>query len=204
MMHEITKLPYEVFPILVSFVHDLDPDETVPGSPSVTCINNKTGLDSKAEIVQSNVLTGTTDVKVVIKGGTLNEVHKITVRLTTDITNVYEKDVFVSIESKRRNGVDDLIFKQVAEEFVISNDFGEDFESGDFPVSHSVVATALKDSTDKTSTIISGSAIIGSRILMGLANGVGVSGEYYELSFRCATTFGYKYERLVNMMLKDI
>ncbi|MEO2054686.1 MAG: hypothetical protein ABGX83_05245 [Nitrospira sp.] len=203
MTHEITKLPYEVFPLLVSFVHDLDPDESVLGAPVVTCVNHKSGVDSKAQIIQSEAPAGKTDVKVVIKGGVLDEIHKVTVQLTTDITNVYEKDVFVLVQAKRRVG-EDLIFKQVSEEFVISNDFAEDFESGDFNISHSVVATALKDGTDKTSTIISGSAIIGSKILMGLANGVGVNGEYYELSFRSATTFGYKYERLVNMMLKDI
>lgn len=203
MTHEITKLPYEKFPLLVSFVHDLDTDETVLGSPVVTCVNNKTGVDSKTQIVVSDALSGKTDVKVVIKAGVLEEVHKITVQLTTDIGNAYEKEVFVLIQARRRVG-EDLIFKQVAEEFIISNDFSEDFETGDFIVTRTVVATALKDGLDKTATIISGSAIDGSKVRMALAKDAGISGEYYELSFRCVTTFGYKYERLVNMMLKDI
>lgn len=202
MSHELTKLPFEKFPLLFSFAHELVDDELmILPSPEVTCVNIKTGADTKGQIIDSNVLSGARDVKVVVKAGVLGEIHKITVKINTNLDNFLEKEVFVSIRKAIKVPA---FFKQPSEEFSIANEFTDDVELGDTVSTLVVAATKLDDGSNQTSVVIKGSGIDVHCAHMHLGVMAGRAGEYFELSFQIVTALGFKYEKLVNMVLVEV
>lgn len=200
MMNRLSKLPYEEFPRTFTFAQEMVADETII-LRSVVCVNLATGADTKAAIVSAETTSGT-KIILNLKGGVLGEIHKITVKIQTSLDNFLETELLLEI----RRPDDDFFFKQMSEEFSIANNFADDLEAGDFIVTNTVSATKMQDNSDATAIIIKGSGLDVAKHETHLKLGVmsGQEGEYYELSIKVVTSLGWKYEKQLEMILRDL
>jgi len=193
-IREIAKTPYEEFPIYFTFGSRMQRAEML-ASYTLACANAVTGADTGTDIVDSDTLASG-KVKVVIKGGTNGEVHKITCLGTSDLGYDYETEIFVVIKSE----VSDYCEKQEADNINIRNDFTEDIESGDTVSTHAV--TSIKnDLTSSTAAIIDGSSIENPYIYVGFKGGG--DSDYHVISIKIVSANGYKYEKLLLLAIKE-
>lgn len=195
----LTKLPYEEFPRRFTFGQEMVADEEVI-LRTVTCVNLATGEDTKADIIYDEETDGTVII-IKIRRGVLGETHKITVKIQTSLDNVLEQELFLEIIRPDN----DIFPKQPSEEFSIANNFVDDLEEGDHIVSNVVAAIKLLDASDATDVVIKGSGLDVEKHETHLHLGVmsGVDGEVYDLSSRVVTFLGYKYEKIITMILED-
>lgn len=202
MIDIVFKLPYEEFPRYIDFAHDMVADETIINADTVvTCVNQETGLDSKTEIIASELLQGR-KIRVILKAGVLGQIHKITVKVHTNLDNILEKEVFLHI---RRDPTDnDYFFKQPAEEYSVGNDFVDDLEAGDSVSSHSVLATKQETGADATAAVIKGSGLDNHSVHLHVGVFATYSGEYHLLEMRIVTALGYKYAKQLTMITKEL
>jgi hypothetical protein len=95
-MAEFTKQPVEDFTIAIDFAGDLDVGETL-ASKVVTATELPPGSgDKTATIVVSSAIDEAL-VTVRVHGGEANHDYKITVKVTTSTTHVYEHDVTMNV-----------------------------------------------------------------------------------------------------------
>lgn len=195
----LSKLPYEEFPRRVTFGQEMVADEEII-LRTVTCVNLATGEDTKAAIIYDEATDGVI-VTIKIKGGVLGETHKITIRIQTSLDNFLEQEIFLEIGRPDN----DFFPKQPSEEFSIANNFADDLEDGDYIITDDVIATKLLDASDATAVVIKGSGLDVEKHETHLHLGVmsGIDGEVYDLSTRVATFLGYKYEKIITMILED-
>lgn len=202
-LDDISKLPYEKFPIYFRFSSDLVPDEEIIEEDTVvTCVNVETGESSKAEIVADEMLIGQ-EIQVILQDGVLGEAHKITTKVHTNLDNILEKEIIVYLR-KDPADTDPPVFKQPSEEYSIGNNFADELESGDSIVSHSTLATKQADGSDATATVIKGDGIADTQVHLHVGVFQGFDGEYYLLEMRIVTALGYKYSKQVTMILKEL
>lgn len=195
MIRGLAKTPYEKFPIYFNYGPKLQTTETL-ASYVLTCVNAITGVDSSADIIVSDSLTGG-KVKVVITGGVNGATHKISCLGTSDIGNDFDIDLYLIIDSDNY----DYHEKQVSDEFTIRNDFSDDFESGDTISTRTVTAVKQSDLSTSTSTVIQGSSIENPYIYAGVKGGA--NGDYHKVSIKIVSASGYKYEKLVMLSVKE-
>src|SRR3990167_8322195 len=178
------------------------PDETIINADTVvTCVNQETGADSKAEVITSELLQGR-KVRVILKAGVLGQIHKITAKVHTDLDNILEKEILLNI---RRDPTDsDYFFKQPSEEYSVGNDFADDLESVDSVSSQSVLATKQETGTDATAAVIKGSGLDGHSVHLHVGVFATYSGEYHLLEMRIVTALGYKYAKQLTMITKEL
>ena len=83
-MATYNKLPAEVFDIYKDFSAPLGSD-TIQSIVAVTSINERTGLDSTADIVATSPPPSISGSKVFywVKGGAVSEQHKVTITIAT-------------------------------------------------------------------------------------------------------------------------
>lgn len=201
-LDDISKLPYEKFPIYFRFSSDMAPDEEIIEEDTVfTCVNVETGEDTKAEVIASEELSGK-NIKVVLKDGVLGQAHKIETKVHTTLDNILEQELILYI---RRNPADqDKFEKQPSEEYSIGNNFADELEPGDSIVSHSTLATKLVDGSDATATVIKGDGLADTQVHLHVGVFASFNGEYHLLEMRVVTALGYKYAKQVTMITKEL
>lgn len=185
-MDIVQKKTYDKFPVDVHFSHNLVANETV-SSAIVTCINTETGVDSSSEIIHSTSTVGTMTVRVVIKAGINGDKHKITVKATTNLLNIYEKEFIVEIIDT----VDNVFAKQPSEIFIIAADF-TNMPITDTLATWSVTATKTSDGTASTGTVILADGLDGLKILIGIQ--AGTDGDEHLIATKVVTTLGYQFQ----------
>lgn len=202
-MDDISKLPYEKFPIYFRFSSDMVPDEEIIEADTVvTCVSLETGVDTKTKIVAGELLIGQ-QIRVIIQDGVLGEVHKITTKVHTTLDNVLEKEVILYIR-KDPADTDPPVFKQPSEEYSIGNNFADELESGDSIVSHSTLATKQENGSDATATVIKGDGLADTQVHLHVGVFQGNDFEYYLLEMRVVTALGYRYAKQVTLILNEL
>ncbi|NKE69902.1 hypothetical protein [Candidatus Manganitrophus noduliformans] len=175
-------------------------EEIIEEDTVVTCINVETGVDTKAEVISSEELSGQ-NIKVVLRDGVLGQAHKIETKIHTTLDNVLEQELILYI---RRNPVDqDRFEKQPSEEYSIGNNFADELEPGDSIVSHSTLATKEADGSDATATVIKGDGLADTQVHLHVGVFSSFDGEYHLLEMRVVTAMGYKYAKQVTMITKE-
>jgi hypothetical protein len=93
-MDRFLKQPSEKFTITVNFASVLT-DETI-SSYIITCTDLSDDSDSSSVIIDSDSNT-TNTVSIKVKAGLDGENHKITVKITTSDSNIFEEDILMKV-----------------------------------------------------------------------------------------------------------
>ena len=195
-MDNITKSPIEKFPIHFNFSTDFLEGELI-SYKALTCVNSATGVSSVASIIDSETINSP-DVDVVLKGGTEGEEHSIQCVITSNLGNVYQRDLLLVIATV----VTDSFNKQPTDRLLFDVDYSRRLEAGD-PVSSGVVlVTKESDGSDVSGTIVVLIEAITPRV--GVHVAAGSDGETYLLGVRGTTVAGYVYEKNVRMNVQEI
>lgn len=191
MINNITKTAYEKFPIYAKFSEELSSSDSIL-SQTLTCVNTLTGANTKATIIDSHIISSV-QILIVIKAGTVNELHHIASKIITANGTCAECDIFLSIKDLT-NG---FFKKQPSEEFNIQFDF-ENRIGLESIGSKTVTATKVSDGSDATSTVIAFSEVSCSTIVVGIK--AGTDGESYLISCRVVTDVNsYQMENIIRM-----
>lgn len=138
-----------------------------------------------------------------IKDGVVGNKYKITVKVTTNLGNVYEEDVILEIAEN----IDGYFQKQPSEKFTILMDFthrlnNTDSRYDDTILSQSVTAIRKSDGADVTSSIIFASALEGTeKVKVGVQ--AGSNNEKYQIVNKIISTQGYKYQIDVSLSVEE-
>ena len=93
-MHVFTKQPSEIIPISMDFQYLLNDTETI-SSMTATAVDDD-GTNVTSTIIHNYAISG--DIcKVTVKAGTDEIRYKITIKITTNESNIYEEDVFMKV-----------------------------------------------------------------------------------------------------------
>lgn len=198
-MDSITKKSYERFPVIFDQSNNLFTLETV-ASYTFTCINTVTGTDTSSEIIDGNT-SGTKYVQLIVKNGVVGDKHKITVKVTTTLDGLFEKDLILEIADEN-NGI---FTKQPTEILGIKLEF-KNFNSildGDALSTWTITGTNVLYDSDITSSIVDASAIQPDDNSVVVVCKGGVSGNVYRITTKAETTQGYKYQMDVLMSVRE-
>lgn len=195
-MNTQVKTSYEKYPIVFNFLNNLKIyGETVTGK-AVSCVDTSTGASSKSTIVVSESISSP-KITLVVDSGTTNTTHKITVTAITSGGNSYTKYLLLVIS----NNHIDKFYKTPTSQFLISNDFEDDLESGDTLLLSVITAQNTSNGVDATSSVIESWSIEGSKVLVGVMGGsVGID---YRIAIKVTTNLGYKYQKDVLMRVRN-
>ena len=92
----IEKEPSETFMAGIDFAPWLETGETI-STATVTARNKATGADTTSTLLSGTaVIAGTKVTRRVVAGGD-GEVHILTVRATTSLTNTYESELAIEV-----------------------------------------------------------------------------------------------------------
>lgn len=94
-MNQFSKQPNEIFPVSMDFSNSLDTGETI-SSKSVIAYNATNEVVTSTIVAASSIVDNT--VKVTVKDGTSGTRYKITIRITTSNSNIYEEDIFMYVK----------------------------------------------------------------------------------------------------------
>jgi HKD family nuclease len=94
-MNRFLKQPSEKFTITVDFASVLATNETI-SSYIITCVDLSDDSDSSSIIIDSDSNT-TNAVSIKVKAGIDKENHKITVKITTSDSNIFEEDILMKV-----------------------------------------------------------------------------------------------------------
>ena len=94
-INEFTKQPSEKYPVSIDFSNSLSSGEVI-NSINVVAVNVATNEDVTATIIDSTNYDDDT-VGITVKAGTNKDNYKITVKVTSSFTNVYEEDLFMNV-----------------------------------------------------------------------------------------------------------
>ena len=195
-MDNITKSSIEKFPVHFNFSTDFLDGEII-SYKTLTCVNSATGVSSVASIIDSETINSP-DVDVVLKGGIEGEEHSIQCVITSNLGNVYQRDLLLMIATV----VTDSFNKQPADRLLFDVDYSRRLEAGDTIASGAVLATKESDGTDVSATIVVLIETITPK--MGVHVAEGSDGETYLLGVRATTTAGYVYEKSLRMNVQEI
>jgi len=192
-MDKIIKSPSEAFPIEIDFANDLGDEEDL-SSFALTCIDSSTGESSSSTIVLSSSSSGNI-VTVVIQAGTERDLHKITIAGTTDMGNIFNKEILVEIQKD----ICGEFFIQPADEFVIKLNFEEDLRN---LTGESIVSFAIEifdeEGTDISASVLSGESVIdGDDVLVGIQAPDTI--ETFMIHGEATTTNAYVFDIYVRM-----
>src|SRR3972149_10610096 len=134
-MDNITKSSIEKFPVHFNFSTDFLDGEII-SYKTLTCVNSATGVSSVASIIDSETINSP-DVDVVLKGGIEGEEHSIQCVITSNLGNVYQRDLFLRIATIVTDGFN----KQPADRLLFDVDFTRRLGRGDTVASGPVLAT---------------------------------------------------------------
>jgi hypothetical protein len=196
-MDKITKSPSEYFPIEVNFSNDLTSGEAL-SSFTLVCIDISTGNSSSATVVASSSRSGNI-VTVKVQAGTLGDLHKITVKGTSDLGNVFEKDLYLDIQKI----IAGEFSKQPADEFSIKVDFEEDLRNLSAEAIVSATNVVLdEDGVDQSVTMFSDDPLVdGDFVYAGVQAG---SDGLYEIHVVVTTTSAYIFDIYVRMRIEEM
>lgn len=94
-MDNFTKQPNEVYTISIDFSNVLDDDNSETIS-TYTLIAYLSTTDVTSTVIDTST-NDTTTVRIRVKAGTTGNKYKITTLVTTNLGNVYEKDVLMKV-----------------------------------------------------------------------------------------------------------
>jgi hypothetical protein len=197
-MDQITKRSNETFPVYPNFSSVLAEDETI-ASYLLTCVNILDGSNTLATIVDWDGINDFLQkIQIVLKEGTHGDQHKISIEVLTSDSNVYEKDILLTIN-------DDPIFeftKQPSEDCSFSMDFTEDLEVEWEDVIAIEVAT-IKDvnGIDLTGTMILGTISDEQKATVTVSGGN--SAQPYTVLVSGTSYNGYVYSKAVIMNIEE-
>lgn len=193
------KTGYEEYPVYFNFKNFLSSAETV-SSFVYTCVNTETGIDSSASIIEGTPSLATPRVTVGIKGGANGEIHKITVRATTSLGQVFELENFLEIDNDFIGGTFTI---QPNEDILIACDFVNNPDMGSDSIStQAVTAIKTSDGTSATSTVILASSIDGKFVKVKV--GDCTANEVYRIEAKITTTAGNKYQMNILVSCKEL
>ena len=95
MSHSFVKQPSEIFPISIDFSRRLASGETI-SSKTVTAIIVSTSADATATVISSSATNGTA-IDITVKAGTTAVVYKITIKITSSASNVFEDEITMTV-----------------------------------------------------------------------------------------------------------
>ena len=193
-MDQIIKRSNEKFPIYANFQSALADSELI-ASYTLTCVNILNGANTKATIVNTD-LNDDPKVKIIIQSGTKGDQHKITVKVVSSFSQIYEKDLLIVVN-------DDPVFeftKQPSEEPSFSLDFTNDMESGD-AIAIEVATVFDVNGVNLTSTMILGTISDGEKATTTVTGGT--SGQKYLIVVAVTTNNGYVYSKGVLMNVEE-
>lgn len=196
-MDTISKKSYEKYPVRFNFSNDMTTLETVL-SVVITCINPVTGADTSGAIISSSSIS-TPDVIVTIMAGVVGDSHLLTCKATTNLSNVFEKEVIIKIV----DSIEGTFTKQPQETYLISMDFTNILETGDTLASQTVTAIKKSDGSSATATVINGAGLDGT-FKVSVVVKSGTSGETYLLTTKVVTASTYQYQMDVFMRTVEI
>jgi hypothetical protein len=199
-MDKITKSPSEYFPIAVNFANDLTSGENLD-SYTLTCIDISSGESSSATVIATSSISGNV-VTVVVQAGSIDDLHKITVKGTSDLGNVFEKDIYLEIKKV----IAGEFTKQASDEFSIKVDFWEDIIPIGSEQGVSVSAEVLdEDGVDQAATMFSDDPFLDGEftetVYLGIQAG---SAGLYEIHVVVTTTSGYIFDIYVRMRIEEM
>ena len=93
-MDSFIKQPDEEYPIVVDFSAVLGDGETISTKTVTATLSD---VSATTTVIDSSSISGDTII-LTVKGGTENN-YKITVKITTSLGNVYEKDVLMNVRN---------------------------------------------------------------------------------------------------------
>jgi len=195
-MDTIVKSPTEKFPVKFNYSVDLLSSEIII-SKVLTCVNSATGVTSKATIIDSETIVSQ-EVNIVLKAGTEGDEHSIQCIATTNLGNVYDRDLLLMVQTV----VTDAFSKQPSDAFLFDVDFTRRLETGDTIASGAVLATRESDGTDVSATVAPSVEVITPKI--GVHVTAGSDGETYLLGVRATTVAGYIYEKALRMSVQEV
>ena len=195
-MGTITKSPIEKFPVKFNFSPDLITGETIT-TKTVTCVSAATGISSAATIIDSEAIVDS-EVVVVLRAGTEGDEHNIQSVITTNLGNVYQRDLLLVIQKV----IDDSFSKQPSDKILFDVDFSRRLEAGDPVSSGAILVTKESDGTDVSTTVAPSVEVVTPKI--GVYVAVGSDGETYLLGVRGTTVAGYVYEKNIRMSVQEL
>ena len=89
------KQPSEIFSIAVNFSDRLADEETI-SSVDVSAIDIATGNDATATVIDSSAIDGV-NINIKVKAGTDDYSYKITIKITTSGSNIFEEEVIMHV-----------------------------------------------------------------------------------------------------------
>lgn len=190
-MNPLRKAPYEQFPVYFNFSAELLGNENI-NSYTITCINTDNLSNSASAIIDDSEISGV-KIKVTIKNGEIDEKHKITVKIATDLDNEYEKDIVLLIIYDDQSRFE----KQPSEQFLILNDFKNELTAGETISTKDISVVRIDDEALFTSSMIYLGIISGTRIIVGVQNGS--DGEFYRIVIQIVTSTGNKFQKNIVM-----
>jgi len=195
-MDILIKSPIERFPVHFNYSVDLLVGEIVVSSV-LTCVNSATGISSAATIIDSETIASP-DVDVILKAGTEGDEHSIQSVVTTNLGNVYQRDLLLVIATV----VTDDFSKQPADKILFDVDFSRRLESGDTILTAAILATKESDGTDVSVSIAPLVEIFSPKVGVHVADGVDL--KTYLLGVRATTAAGYIYEKNIRMNVQEL
>ena len=195
-MDNITKSPIEKFPVHFNFSTDFLEGELI-SYKALTCVNSATGVSSVASIIDSETINSP-DVDVVLKGGTEGEEHLIQCVITSNLGNIYQRDLLLIIATVVTDGFN----KQPADRLLFDVDYSRRLDTGENLFIGSCLATKESDGTDVSASIVTLVETITPRV--GVHVAAGSDGETYLLGVRGTTVAGYTYEKNIRMNVQEI
>lgn len=94
-MDNFVKQPNEKFTFSINFSNTLDIDEIIDSYVVTAYLGD---IDMTSTVIDSTTVDATTDIiRVRVKGGTTGNKYKITTLVTTDVGDIYEKDILMKV-----------------------------------------------------------------------------------------------------------
>lgn len=196
-MNSFTKTPFEIISLHFYFAPVFFNDTEIISSYTVTCFNAKTGINTKATIISSDT-NNDTSVMVKIHGGTVKDCHKITARILSSDDNFFEIDLLLDIFET----VTDRFKKQPGSKYTISNDFNNDIASSDSISSVNITVVRVSDGSNVTGSMFVSSCVEGTIVYFSLCDGT--DEQDYIVSVKVSTTDGFRYEKLILMLVREM
>ena len=94
MSHDFVKQPSEIFPITLDFSRRLATGETISSKTVTAAIVG--GGDATATVIDSSAIDGT-EINITVKAGSDGVEYKITVKITSSASNVFEDEITMTV-----------------------------------------------------------------------------------------------------------
>ena len=201
-MESLQKTEYEILRITADFSKVRATTNETISAITVTAIDPASVDVSSSVLDISSIATSRLKATILVRAGTENTKYKITFRITTSAGNKWELDIAMSIKPLRFS---DVVTKQTYEAFGTGV-----FFTSRVPVGETIV-TQTVSAADATEVDVSTVVLDQSTVALSHATRVDVlvrAGEEasspYQLTYRCTTSSGCRFEHGVKMKVTEI